>query len=101
MAKKSSVEKNNRRKLLVARYQQKRAELKAIMKNPSTSLAERLEAQEKLSALPRNSSRVRVRNRCALTGRARGYMGLFKLSRIMFRELALQGVLPGVKKTSW
>ncbi len=101
MAKKSSVEKNNRRKLLVAKYAQKRAELKAIVKRASSSMEERLEAQNQLSALPRNSSPVRVRNRCALTGRARGYMGLFKLSRIMFRELALQGVLPGVKKTSW
>jgi small subunit ribosomal protein S14 len=101
MAKKSSVEKNNRRKLLVAKYAQKRAELKAIVKRVSSSMEERLEAQNQLSALPRNSSPVRVRNRCALTGRARGYMGLFKLSRIMFRELALQGVLPGVKKTSW
>lgn len=101
MAKKSSVEKNNRRKLLVAKYAQKRAELKAIVKSASSSMEERLKAQDKLSALPRNSSPVRVRNRCALTGRSRGYMGLFKLSRIMFRELALQGVLPGVKKTSW
>jgi small subunit ribosomal protein S14 len=101
MAKKSSVEKNNRRKLLVAKYAQKRAELKAIVKRASSSMEERLEAQDQLSALPRNSSPVRVRNRCALTGRPRGYMGLFKLSRIMFRELALQGVLPGVKKTSW
>ena len=101
MAKKSSVEKNNRRKLLVAKYAQKRAELKAIVKRVSSSMEERLEAQNQLSALPRNSSPVRVRNRCALTGRARGYMGLFKLSRIMCRELALQGVLPGVKKTSW
>ncbi len=101
MAKTSSVEKNNRRKLLVARYAKVRAELKAVVKNPASSMKERLEAQDKLSALPRNSSPVRVRNRCALTGRSRGYMGLFKLSRIMFRELALQGVLPGVKKTSW
>ena len=85
MAKKSSVEKNNRRKLLVAKYAQKRAELKAIVKRASSSMEERLEAQNQLSALPRNSSPVRVRNRCALTGRARGYMGLFKLSRIMFR----------------
>ena len=101
MAKKSSVEKNNKRRLLVARYQKTRAELKAIVKSPSSSMGQRLEAQAKLSALPRNSSPVRVRNRCALTGRSRGYMGLFKLSRIMFRELALQGVLPGIKKTSW
>lgn len=101
MAKKSSVEKNKKRQLLVARYQKTRAELKAIVKNSSSSMEQRLEAQAKLSALPRNSSPVRVRNRCALTGRSRGYMGLFKLSRIMFRELALQGVLPGIKKTSW
>ncbi len=101
MAKKSSVEKNNRRKLLVARYLKQRQELKAVVKNPASSMQERMEAQAKLSALPRNSSPVRVRNRCALTGRARGYMGMFQLSRIMFRELALQGVLPGVKKTSW
>ncbi len=101
MAKKSSVEKNNRRRLLVDRYKEKRAALKAIIKSQSSSMQQRLEAQDQLSALPRNSSAVRVRNRCALTGRARAYMGFFKLSRIMFRELALQGVLPGVKKTSW
>ena len=101
MAKKSSVEKNNRRKMLVERYKKVRFELKALIKNPETTAKDRLIAQEKMAALPRNSSPVRVRNRCALTGRARGYMGFFKLSRIMFRELALQGVLPGVKKTSW
>lgn len=101
MAKKSSIEKNNRRKLLVERYKKIRMELKDIIKNPQTTKQDRLIAQEKMAALPRNSSHVRVRNRCELTGRARGYMGFFKLSRIMFRELALQGVLPGVKKTSW
>jgi small subunit ribosomal protein S14 len=101
MAKKSSIEKNNRRKNLVLKYKNKRAELKAIVKNLNVSLQERLEAQAKLSELPRNSSPVRVRNRCELTGRSRGYMGMFKLSRIMFRKLALDGLLPGVKKTSW
>ena len=101
MAKKSSVEKNNRRKALVLKYKDKRAELKAIVKNLNASLQERLEAQAKLSELPRNSSPVRVRNRCELSGRSRGYMGMFKLSRIMFRKLALDGLLPGVKKTSW
>lgn len=101
MAKKSSVEKNNRRKALVLKYKDKRAELKAIVKNLNVSLQERLEAQAKLSELPRNSSPVRVRNRCELSGRSRGYMGMFKLSRIMFRKLALDGLLPGVKKTSW
>ena len=101
MAKKSSVEKNKRRQRLVLQYKKRREDLKAIVKNALKPLAERLEAQAKLSALPRNSSPVRVRNRCALTGRARGYMGMFKLSRIKFRELALNGILPGVKKTSW
>lgn len=101
MAKKSSIEKNNRRKNLVLKYKNKRAELKAIVKNLNVSLQERLEAQAKLSELPRNSSPVRVRNRCELSGRSRGYMGMFKLSRIMFRKLALDGLLPGVKKTSW
>lgn len=101
MAKKSSIEKNNRRKNLVLKYKDKRAELKAIVKDLTVSLQERLEAQAKLCELPRNSSPVRVRNRCELSGRSRGYMGMFKLSRIMFRKLALDGLLPGVKKTSW
>jgi small subunit ribosomal protein S14 len=101
MAKKSSIVKNDRRKQLVLQYKERRDQLKVIVKNADLPLQERLEAQAKLSALPKNSSPVRVRNRCALTGRARGYMGMFKLSRIKFRELALDGVLPGVKKTSW
>ena len=101
MAKKSSIVKNNRRQQLVLKYQKQRELLKTIVKNSDLPLSERLEAQAKLSALPRNSSPVRVRNRCALTGRARGYMRMFKLSRIKFRELALDGLLPGVKKTSW
>ena len=100
MAKKSSVEKNKHREALVLKYKKIRAELKAIVKG-NASLDDRLTAQDKLNALPRNSSPVRVRKRCALTGRARGYMGMFKLSRIKFRELALDGLLPGVKKTSW
>lgn len=101
MAKKSSVEKNNRRKRLVLKHKDERARLKTLVKDENLSLQERLEAQSKLSALPRNSSPVRVRNRCELTGRPRGYMGMFKLSRIQFRKLALQGLLPGVKKASW
>lgn len=101
MAKKSSIEKNNRRKRLVEKYKDERARLKAVVKDENLSLQERLEAQAKLSALPRNSSPVRVRNRCELTGRPRGFMGMFKLSRIKFRKLALQGLLPGVKKASW
>jgi len=101
MAKKSAIEKNNRRKKLVEKFKAKREMLKARVKDLSLSLQERLEAQAKLSELPKNSSPVRVRNRCELTGRPRGYMGMFKLSRIQFRKLALEGLLPGVKKTSW
>jgi small subunit ribosomal protein S14 len=101
MAKKSSIEKNKRRMMLVERYNEKRLALKAIAKDVSLPLEERLEAQNKLQRIPRNASPVRVRKRCALTGRPRGYIGIFNLSRIKFRELALQGFLPGVKKTSW
>ena len=101
MAKKSSIEKNNRRKRLVVKFKDERAMLKARVKDQSISLQDRLEAQAKLDKLPRDSSPVRVRNRCELTGRPRGYMGIFKLSRIKFRKLALHGLLPGVKKASW
>lgn len=101
MAKKSSVEKNKKRERLVARYKERRLKLKAIVKNDALSFEERIAAQEVLQSFPRNASPVRIRKRCALTGRARGYMGKFKLSRIKFRELALQGLLPGVKKASW
>ena len=101
MAKKSSIVKNERRIRLVEQYSKKRAELKKLVIDESLSFDDRMEAQRRLQKLPRNSSPVRVRNRCALTGLPRGYMGLFKLSRIKFRELALIGYLPGVKKTSW
>ncbi len=101
MAKKSMIVKNEKRKALVKKYAAKRAALKEITKDASRPLQERLEAQAELSALPRNSSAIRVRNRCALTGRARGYFRLFKISRLMLRKLALDGLLPGVKKTSW
>lgn len=101
MAKKSSIVKNKRRIRLVEQYNEKRVELKKLVIDESLSFEDRMEAQKRLQKLPRNSSPVRVRNRCELTGRPRGYIGLFKLSRIKFRELALQGFLPGVKKTSW
>lgn len=101
MAKKSSIEKNKKRIRLDARHYKKRLELKAIVKDASLPLEDRLKAQGLLQRIPRNASPVRIRKRCALTGRPRGYIGLFNLSRIKFRELALQGVLPGVKKASW
>jgi len=101
MAKKSSVIKNNKRVALAAQYNAKRLELKALVKDRSLSLEDRLAAQDKLQAIPRNASPVRIRRRCAITGRARAYMGFFNLSRIKFREYALQGILPGVRKASW
>ncbi len=101
MAKTSSIEKNKRRNLLVQKYATKRAELKAILASPDTSDEAFFEAQRKLSKLPRNSSPVRLRNRCSITGRPRGFIGRFGLSRLTFRELALSGKIPGVTKSSW
>ncbi|RME69786.1 MAG: 30S ribosomal protein S14 [Verrucomicrobia bacterium] len=101
MAKVSSIQKNERRKKLVAKYAAKRAELKAILANPETTDEEFFEAQRKLAKLPRNSAKERVRNRCSITGRPRAYLGRFGVSRLTFRELALEGKIPGVTKSSW
>jgi small subunit ribosomal protein S14 len=101
MAKKSAIEKDKRRRQLVEKYAEKRAALKAIVKDRSRDPQERFEAVLALAELPRNSSKVRVRNRCALTGRPRGYYRRFGLSRIALRELASEGQLPGVTKASW
>ena len=101
MAKKSSIVKNKRRIKLAEQYNKKRVELKKLVIDESLSYEDRMEAQRRLQKLPRNASPVRIRKRCEVTGRPRGYMGFFKLSRIKFRDLALQGFLPGVKKTSW
>lgn len=101
MAKTSKIVKNQQRIALVEKYKKIRSELVSVLKDESASLDAKMEAMAKLSKLPRNSSKVRIRNRCALTGRPRGYMGFFQLGRIKFRELALDGKLPGVKKTSW
>ncbi|NBQ16848.1 30S ribosomal protein S14 [bacterium] len=101
MAKTSAIERNKKRERLVALYKERRLALKAIINNVSLAYEERMAAQEKLQKHPKNASPVRVRNRCALTGRPRGYIGMFKLCRIKFRELAHAGMLPGVKKTSW
>ena len=101
MAKKSAVEKNNRRRKLVARDEAKRAALKAIARDTDLPPEERFKAQLRLAKLPRNGSKVRVRNRCELSGRPRGYYRKFKLSRIALRELASSGELPGVTKASW
>jgi len=101
MAKKSSIEKNNRRKRIVARDQVKRAALKKIIMSKSVDLGARFEASMKLAKLPRDGSPCRVVNRCELTGRPRGVYSKFKLSRICLRELASKGCLPGVTKSSW
>ena len=101
MAKKSAIERNKNRKRLAKRYRVRRAELKTIVRNPSTSPEERFNAQLKLAALPRNSSAVRIRNRCQLTGRSRGVYRKFNLSRIALRELASKGQIPGMLKSSW
>jgi small subunit ribosomal protein S14 len=101
MAKKSAIEKNERRRRLVAKFKAKRAELKKIVMDRSREPEERFEATLALAALPRNGAAVRVRNRCALTGRPRGYYRKFGLSRIALRELASQGQIPGCVKASW
>jgi len=101
MAKKSAVEKNSRRMKLAKRESGRRARLKAIAIDRALPPEERLAAQLKLAELPRNSSETRVRNRCALTGRPRGYYRKFKLSRIALRELASSGQIPGMVKSSW
>ena len=101
MAKLSSINKNNRRAHMAKRDAGKRAALKAIVMNLDLAIEERMEAQFKLSALPRNGAKNRVRNRCELTGRARGTYRKFKLSRIKLRELGSFGRIPGLTKSSW
>ncbi len=101
MAKKSSVEKNNRRQKLADRYAEKRSKLRAESCDPSLPVEERYLAMAKLSELPRNSARIRVRLRCGLTGRPRGNYRKFGLSRIAVRELGAEGMIPGLMKASW
>jgi small subunit ribosomal protein S14 len=101
MAKTSSIEKNKRRRKMVARYANKRAELKVVASDQSLSLEERFQARLKLAELPRNSSAVRVRNRCEVTGRPRGYYRKLSVSRIALRDLGSAGMIPGLVKSSW
>jgi small subunit ribosomal protein S14 len=101
MAKTSSVNKNNRRRKMVAQYAAKRKKLKAIADDRNKPAEERFAARLKLSQLPRNSSATRIRNRCELTGRARGYYRKLRVCRNMLRELASQGLIPGMVKSSW
>jgi small subunit ribosomal protein S14 len=101
MAKKSRIETNERRKRKVKQFAGRREKLLAIVKDKNAPFEERLKAQINLSELPRNSAKVRVRNRCALTGRPRGYLREFSLSRVTFREYAAWGLIPGIIKSSW
>ncbi|PZN55208.1 MAG: 30S ribosomal protein S14 [Proteobacteria bacterium] len=101
MAKTSSVEKNKRRRKLVAQYAAKRAALKAIVMDQSKPMEERFRAQLKLSALPRNSAKTRIRNRCEVTGRPRAFYRKLGLSRVALRELGNKGQIPGLVKSSW
>ncbi|MBI5770949.1 MAG: 30S ribosomal protein S14 [Verrucomicrobia bacterium] len=101
MPKTSAIERNQKRIRLAAKFSKKRAELKAILANPATGDADFFAAQKKLQKLPKNSAIERVRNRCSLSGRPRGYKRKFGVSRLTFRELALAGKIPGVTKSSW
>ncbi|ANE03510.1 30S ribosomal protein S14 [Corynebacterium crudilactis] len=101
MAKKSKIAKNEKRKEIVARYAERRAELKAIISNPNTSDEDRLDAQFELNSQPRDAAAIRVRNRDSHDGRPRGYLRKFGLSRVRMREMAHRGELPGVRKSSW
>lgn len=101
MAKKSIIQRNNKRVRLFKAYQEKRKDLKKVRNNKFNTLEERFEAQSILSQLPRNSAKIRIRNRCLLSGRGRGIYRKFNLSRIWLRKLASECKLPGVTKASW
>jgi small subunit ribosomal protein S14 len=101
MAKKSAIEKNNRRRKLAERFAAKRAQLKAIAIDESLNDQDRFAARLKLAELPRNSSPTRVRNRCEMSGRPRGYYRKLKMSRIALRQMSNEGKIPGMAKSSW
>jgi small subunit ribosomal protein S14 len=101
MAKKSSIEKNQRRQKLAKKYLGRRERLKAVARNKELAMEDRFAAALKLAELPRNSSKTRVRNRCAMTGRPRGFYRKLKMSRIALRELGSKGMIPGLVKSSW
>ncbi|MCP4039401.1 MAG: 30S ribosomal protein S14 [bacterium] len=101
MAKTSQINRDNRRKQLIKRHAEKRAELRAKLKDPNVSVEEKLEVQEKFAKLPRNSCPTRLNRRCEVSGRSKSFYRKFGISRIALRELALRGQLPGVRKSSW
>ena len=101
MAKKSAVQKNLKRIKMVNKFEKKRNNLKKIIMNKKLELAERFAAQLELDKLPKNSSRVRIRNRCGISGRPHGYYRKLKISRIALRDMASSGKIPGIIKSSW
>ena len=101
MAKLSAINKNNKRIKLSKKYFKKRQDLKKIIMDKKISLEERFKAQQKLSKLPRNSSKTRIMNRCQITGRPHGVYRKLKISRIALRQLGLEGKIPGMVKSSW
>ena len=101
MAKRSSIEKEKRREKMVKLKWDKRQELKKVAADLSLTEEERQSARTALNKMPRDASPVRLRNRCQVTGRARGFLRKFKISRLTFREMALMGLIPGVTKASW
>ncbi|MDF1769587.1 30S ribosomal protein S14 [Maricaulis sp.] len=101
MAKTSAIERNLKRARLAKRYAAKREQLKSIARNKELPVEERFAAQLKLAELPRNSAVTRIRNRCEITGRPRAFYRKFRMSRIAMRDLASQGMIPGMVKSSW
>jgi small subunit ribosomal protein S14 len=101
MAKKSSIEKNNRRRRLAKKYSGRRVRLKAIARDKTKPIEERFAASLKLAEMPRNSSPTRIRNRCEISGRPRAFYRKHKLSRVALRELGSKGMIPGLLKSSW
>ena len=101
MAKTSSIEKNKRRARMAKRFAGRREKLKKVARDRNVSMEERFAATLKLAELPRNSAKVRVRNRCEVTGRPRAYYRKLKMSRIALRELGSKGMIPGLVKSSW
>ena len=101
MAKKSQINRDRRRKLLIERYAERRAELRKLLNDPTVSIEDKFEVQEKFAKLPRNSCPTRLNRRCEISGRSRSYYRKFGISRIALRDLCLRGQLPGMRKSSW
>jgi small subunit ribosomal protein S14 len=101
MAKQSQINRDLKRKKLIAKYAEKRAELRKRLNDPEVSIEEKIDIQTEFSKLPRNSCPTRLNNRCAVSGRSKAYYRKFGISRIALRELSLRGELPGMRKSSW